>query len=148
VFLVAEIEAESIECASEVGRPIDQERRLLDLLVLLEFTKKQQRELRRTRLKQPHVKNFVRCWVDSSVQPVALVVALNHCLVHRDVIRFSVAAGLYVGFLYPAVNRRSTAFDTQPIEYLFGIRKREADNVELNTYFNDLAGCPLSLNKF
>jgi hypothetical protein len=85
VFLVAEIEAESDERTRELGRPIDQERPLLDLLFVLEFTEKQQRELA-PRLKQPHVKDFVHRCIDRSVQPVALAVDLNHRLVHRDVI--------------------------------------------------------------
>ena len=94
---------------------------MLDLLLLAEFTQKQQGELRRSRLKQPDMGDFVRCEIDRSVQPVAFVVDPNHRFVHRDVIRLGVAAGLYVGFLHPVVNRGSTAFDTQCIEYLFGI---------------------------
>lgn len=102
---------------------VDEERRLLDLLLLAEFPHKQHGQLRGTRLKQPYMEDLVRCGIDGGVQPVALVVDLNHRLVDRDVIRFGVAAGLYVGFLHPVVNRGATAFDTQPIEYLFGIRK-------------------------
>jgi len=30
---------------------------------------------------------------------------------------------------------------------LFGIRKRQASQVQLNTHFNDLLGCPLALHK-
>jgi hypothetical protein len=123
VFLGSEIEAESVEGASEVGRTIDQERRLLDLLLLLELTENQQRELGRSRLKQPNVQDFVRSRIDRCVQPVALTVDLNHRLVDRDVIRVRAAVRLYVGFLHPVVNRGSTALDTQFIENLFGIRK-------------------------
>jgi hypothetical protein len=55
VFLVAEIEAEPIECANQVRRSIDEKRRLLDLLLLAEFAQKQQRGLRRSRLDPPNM---------------------------------------------------------------------------------------------
>jgi hypothetical protein len=123
MFFVSEIEAEAVEGASEVVPAIDQERRLLDLLLVLGLVKKQQRELGYSRLKQPTMQDFIRRGIDRRVQPVALVIHSNHRLVKRDVIRFGVAAGLYVGFLHPVVNRRPTAFDTQFVEYLFCICK-------------------------
>ena len=119
----AKSEAESVKCSFEMSRIIDQKRGVWELLFLTEFTKKQHGELRRTRLKQPCVQDFVRRGIDCSVQPVTLVVDLNHGFVHCDVIRLGVVSGLYVGFLYPVVNGGSTAFDTQAIECLLGIRK-------------------------
>jgi hypothetical protein len=46
------------------------------------------------------------------------------------------------------VNGSPTSFDTQSLKLLFGIRKRQAGKMELNTHFNRLLGCPLSLHKF
>ena len=42
-------------------------------------------------LKKPDVKQLVRIRIDGGVQPVALVVDLNHRLVDGDVIRFGAA---------------------------------------------------------
>jgi len=123
MFFVSEIETKSMKCTSQVRCAVDEERGLFDLLLLAEFAQKQHGELRRTRLKQPCVQDFVRRGIDCSVQPVTLVVDLNHGFVHCDVIRLGVVSGLYVGFLYPVVNGGSTAFDTQAIECSLGIRK-------------------------
>jgi hypothetical protein len=123
MFFVSALEAKSIERTRKVCRTVDENCRVLDLLLLAEFTQKQHGELRRTRLKQPCVQDFVRRGIDGCVQPVTFIVDLNHGLVDRNVIRLGIAAGLYVGFLHPVVNRRPTAFDTQPLDYLFGIRK-------------------------
>ena len=78
MFFVSEIEAEAIERTRQVDCSVNEERRLLDLLLLAEFAQEQHGELRRTRLKQPCVQNFVRRGIDCSVQPVTLVVDLNH----------------------------------------------------------------------
>jgi hypothetical protein len=112
MFLVSEIETEPVERTRKVCRAIDENCRVLDLLFLAKFAQEQHGELCRPRLKQPCVQDFVRRGIDCSVQPVTLVVDLNHGFVHCDVIRLGVASGLYVGFLYPVVNRCSTPFDT------------------------------------
>ena len=91
MFFVAEIEAEPVERTRQVRCTVDEKGRLLDLLLLAEFTQKQHGELRRSRLKQPDIEDFVRGGIDCRVQPVALVVDLNHRLVHRDVIRLGIA---------------------------------------------------------
>ena len=75
-------------------RSINEKCRLLDLLFVLEFTKKQHGKLRCSCLKQPCMQDFVCVRIDRSVQPVTLIIDLNHSFVHRDVIRFGVAAGL------------------------------------------------------
>jgi hypothetical protein len=45
-------------------------------------------------VKQPDVKQLIRLGVDGGVQPVALVVDLNHGFVDRDVIRVDVTVWL------------------------------------------------------
>ena len=114
-------QAKSVECASECRRRVDQERGLLDLLLLAGFAQKQHGKLHSSCLKQPCMQDFVRLWIDGGKQPVTFVIHLNHRLIDRDVIRLAVAAGLYIGFLHPVVNRGATPFDTQPFENLFGI---------------------------
>lgn len=61
------------------------------------------------------MQEFLRFRIDGVVQLVPFIIDLNHRFVHRDVIWFDVAAGLYIGFLYPIMNRCATAFDTQYI---------------------------------
>jgi hypothetical protein len=51
VFLVSEIKAKPNEYAGQVRRSVDEECRLLDLLLLGGFAQRQQRDLRRSRLK-------------------------------------------------------------------------------------------------
>jgi hypothetical protein len=87
-------EAESLQRGVEMGRSIDEERGLLDLLFLAEFAEKQHGELCSPGLKQPDSKEFVRVGIDSGVQPVALIVDSNHRFVQRDLIRGSVACRL------------------------------------------------------
>ena len=87
-------QAESVEGASERRRCIDEERGLLDLLLLAEFAQEQHGELRGSRLKQPCMQDFVRLRFDGGEQLLAFVIHLNHRLVHRDVIRRAVAPGL------------------------------------------------------
>ena len=69
------------------------------------------------------MQEFVRLRIDSSVQSAPLVIHLDHRLVNCDVIRRRIAGQLYVGFLHPAVDGRSTPFDTLPLKILFGVRK-------------------------
>ena len=116
-------EAESLEHTNEVCAGIDQNGGLGNRHLLSEFPEKQHRSLGGTRLKQPDVQELVGFGIDGGVQPVAFLVELDHGLVDRDVIQFSVTGWLYVGFLHPVVDRGATAFDTQPLEELLGIRK-------------------------
>jgi len=66
-------EPEPLQRSFEIVRSIDEKRRLFNLLFVAEFTKKQHDELRRSRLKQPYMVEFVRVGIDSSVQPVSFV---------------------------------------------------------------------------
>jgi hypothetical protein len=54
------------------------------VLFLAEFAKKQQRELYRSRLKQPNVEELICVGIDRSVRPVTLAVDANHCFVNRQ----------------------------------------------------------------
>ena len=102
---------------------IDQNRCLGDRHVLLQFAEKQHGKLRRSGRKKPNVEEFVRLGIDGGVQPATFVIHLDHSLIDRDVIRRRIAGRLYVGFLHPIVDGRSTPFDTLPLKILFGIRK-------------------------
>jgi hypothetical protein len=116
-------ETEPVKCRFEVGGVIDENGRLGARHLLFEFSEKQHRSFGGSRLKQPHVEELVRLGIDGSVQPVAFVVALDHGLVDRDVIRLPVTGWLDVGLLHPVVDRCPAPLDTQLFEKLFGIRK-------------------------
>jgi hypothetical protein len=87
-------EAESIQRSSEVVGVIDENRRVIKLLFIAEFTQKQHGELYRSGLKQPNMEELVRLGIDGGVQPVPFVVDLNYRLIYCDVIRLSIAVGL------------------------------------------------------
>jgi len=105
-------ESEPRQRSFEMVCIIDQNRCFGDRHILLQFTEKQHSKLRRSGRKEPNVEKFVHLRTDSGVQPVTFVVHLNHRLVDRDVIRRRIAGRLYVGFLNPVVDGRSTPFDT------------------------------------
>ena len=105
-------EPEQLQCSLEIVRSIDEKGRLLDLLFVSKFTKKQHGEVRSSRLKQPYMEEFIRCGIDGSAQPVSFVVDPNHRLVDRDLIRSPVASRLSIGLLYPIVNGGMTPLDT------------------------------------
>jgi hypothetical protein len=105
-------EAEIGENDAEIVRSVDEKRAVRDRTFLNEFPEKLPRRPLGSARVAPDVEEFVRFWIDGGVQPVTLVVELNHRLVDRDVIRATSAGRLSVGFLNPAVNRRSTPFDT------------------------------------
>ena len=104
-------------------RIIDQNRCLGDRHVLLQFAEEQHGKLRCFGWKEPDVEKFIRLGINTGVQLATFVIHLGHRLVNHDVIRRRIAGRLYVGFLHPAVDGRSTPFDTLPLKILFGIRK-------------------------
>jgi hypothetical protein len=73
---------------------IDEKRRLLDLLLFAEFTQEQQCPFRGSGRKQPNVEKFVRLRINRSVQPVPILIKLNHGFVDGDVIRLSIGGWL------------------------------------------------------
>ena len=101
-------EPEPRQCSFEMVGIIDQNRCLSDLHVLLQFAEKQHGKLRCSGWKEPNVEKLIRLGIDGSVQPAPLVVHLDHRLVDRDVIWRRIAGRLYVGFLHPIVDGRST----------------------------------------
>jgi hypothetical protein len=105
-------EAESIERSREMRRGIDEEGRVVDLLLVAEFVQKQHGQLRGSRRKQPHMEEIVRFRIDGRVEPMTFVVDLNHGLVNRHPIRCSVAGRLEIGFFDPVVDRSSAPSDT------------------------------------
>ena len=82
-----EARAVAVERSLQPRRFINQERCLFDVMFLAEFTKEHLSESLRLRRKQPHVEVLVGCWVDSSIQPVTMVIELDHNFVDRNVIR-------------------------------------------------------------
>jgi hypothetical protein len=114
-------ESEPRQRSFEMVGIIDQNRCLGDRHVLLQFAEKQHGKLRRSGWEEPNVEEFVRLGIGGGVQPGTFVIHLNHRLVNRDVIRFCIAGRLYVGFLHPVVDGRSTPFDTQPLKILFSV---------------------------
>ena len=87
-------EPKLVQRSLEMGGIIDENRRLIEVVVAGELTDERDGKLGRSRVKQPDVQRFVRVSVDSGVQPVTLVADLNHRLVDGHVIRLDVAGRL------------------------------------------------------
>ena len=73
---------------------IDEDRGLVEIVFSAEFAEKRDGKLCGAGVKQPDVKQLIRLGVDGGVQPVALVVDLNHGFVDGDVIRVDVTVRL------------------------------------------------------
>jgi hypothetical protein len=85
------LESEHVAVAGglQPGCAIDEENRVADEMFLTEFRKEHLGERPSSRWKQADVKQTVRGGIDSSIQPVSLVVELDHGFVDRNVIRVS-----------------------------------------------------------
>ena len=116
-------ESEPRQRSFEMAGVIDQNRCFGDRHMPLQFAEEQYGKLRCSGWKEPNVGKFVRLGINTGVQLATFVIHLGHRLVDCDVIRRRIAGRLYVGFLHPAVDGRSTPFDTLPLKILFGIRK-------------------------
>jgi hypothetical protein len=83
------LESEPMTVAGRLqpGGAIDEEGRVVDEMFLAEFSKEHLGQRQCSRRKQPDVEQTVRGGIDGSVQPVSLVVELDHGLIDRDVIR-------------------------------------------------------------
>jgi len=113
----------TIEYSLQMVRVTDQERGAINLLFVVAFAQEQHGELGCSGLKPPLVEDSVRVGIDSSVQPVELVVDTNHGFVNRNLIR-GVRRWLAVGRPSgPGRDRCTTAIDTQPIIIYIGIRE-------------------------
>jgi len=73
---------------------IDEKHGVVEIMFLGEFLYEPFRQHGRSCRIQPDMENFVRLWINSSVQPITMFVKLNHRLVERDVIRILVNSWL------------------------------------------------------
>jgi hypothetical protein len=62
-------EAKSARCCFQIVRTVNEKRRLVDGVLLPEFTQEQTGSFGCSRLKQPDVKQLVHGWIDGGVQP-------------------------------------------------------------------------------
>lgn len=85
---VAEIEAVPLTCVFQWSRAIDQDLGILDIVFLadLDVEHLSENEAFRSRRFELRMEQFVRIRIDGSVQPVLIVIKLDHRLVDRNVI--------------------------------------------------------------
>ena len=75
-------------------RSVDEKDRIVDLMFLTEFREKHRGNRGGSRRIEPHMEQAVSVGIDSGVQPVPLVIQLNHGLINGDVIRIGTICGL------------------------------------------------------
>ena len=90
------LESESMTVAGglQPGCAIDEEGRVVDEMFLAQFRKEHLGQRQCSRRKQPDVEQAVRGGIDGGVQPVSLVVELDHGFIDRNVIRIRTVCGL------------------------------------------------------
>ena len=115
--------SESIERRGQMRCDIDENGRIVEVLLLAEFAHEQHSELRGSSRKQPHMEELVRFRINSCVEPAAFVVELNHGFVDRCLTRRAATGRLEIGLFDPVADGSSTSLDTQRFEILFGIRE-------------------------
>jgi len=93
---------------------------------------------------EPYLKGFICFRVSSNLQPIALVIELNHIPADRNVIRNLAAGGLKVGVPHPIVYGGATAIDTQTARDSDEIRQRRSSDEQLDTQLHRGLGCRLS----
>lgn len=81
---VLKSEGELVQCGLEPGWTSDENQAVGDVVVLGEFSEELFRDHDRSDGKVSDVQEFAGCGIDGDVQPVALVVALNHRFVDGD----------------------------------------------------------------
>jgi len=91
---VSEIEAVSLAGVFQWRRAIDEKHGVVDGVFLAEFHKERVSESVGSRRFKLCIQQFVCSRIDSSVQPVVLVVELDHGFVDCNVIRFAAICGL------------------------------------------------------
>lgn len=74
--------------------PVNEQCGVMDVVSLQEWPSEPVSQCDRSRRKQPDIEEFIRVWIDDGVQPVAVVVELNHRLVNGDVGRYVPVGGL------------------------------------------------------
>ena len=94
MFLVSEIEAVTLTCSLQRVRSIDEKHGVRDVVFLAQFPEEDLGQTEILRDSKLDMEEFARGGIDGSVQPVSLVIDLDHSLVNRDVIRAPVLGGL------------------------------------------------------
>ena len=113
MLLVSKSEPRSTECSLEMVFSIDEKHGIVEFLFLSEFLQEPFCQRGCGRRIQPCMEDFVRSWINSSVQPITIIVKLNHCFVERDVIRHLIICRLEITVVNPIVDHLSTVFDTE-----------------------------------
>jgi len=106
-------ESERGENGDEVSRFVDERRRGIDRVFLAQLPENLFRRAVVSDRVESSVEVFVGVGIDGVVQPVSLVTDSNHRLVNHNLIRRVSSRRLSVFLPHPAVDRRSTPFDTQ-----------------------------------
>lgn len=78
MFLVSKSEPKMMEYGFKPRSWFDKKHGILDIVFLSQFTQKHLRKCGCTRWIELNVKKFVRFRIDSSIQPVALIVELDN----------------------------------------------------------------------
>ncbi len=90
MFFVLKSESRSAECSLEMFCSLNEKHSIVKVMFLGGLPQEPFCQHDRDRRIQPYMEYIVCFWIDSSVQPIAMFVKLNHRLVKRDVIRFLV----------------------------------------------------------
>ncbi|ELY37794.1 hypothetical protein C496_19870 [Natronorubrum tibetense GA33] len=90
MFFVSKSEPRSAECSLKMFCSINEKHSIVEVMFLSEFLQELFCQSGRSRRIQPCMEYLVSFWIDSSVQPIAVFVKLNHRFVKRDVIRILV----------------------------------------------------------
>lgn len=93
MFFVSKSVSVSIEYYFEPSAGIDEKHGVLDIVFLGEFGENDRGNTFAPRWKEPDMEESVRLGIDGSVQPVALIVEMDHRVVERDVIRLFPSCG-------------------------------------------------------
>lgn len=94
VGLVAESQTMTRQRRLEPRRTVDEKERVPGVVFLLQFAEKHLRQDGRSTSTEPDMEEMVRCRIDGGVQPVPLVLDLDHGLVDRNSIRRFALDGL------------------------------------------------------
>ena len=87
MFLILESEAVSVAGVFQCGCAIDEKHGIINVVFLAEIGEKRASNHVRSRRFKRCMEQFVRFGIDSSVQPVLLVIESDHGFVNRNVIR-------------------------------------------------------------
>jgi len=88
---------------------------------------------------------ILRFRIDSSIQPIVLVIELEHDFIDHTVIR--ALSNVEIGLVNPFVNSRSSSFNTKYINNLYNIEKIYFIQVNLNTELHQKSRCRFALHK-